>query len=238
MINKLLSTASAAALAIALSMPAQAGEIFISGTTSDALTFTAVGMNTLNFSSMSFGGNAMYVPDTGPSDTGSVLFGSMSGTAGPESGGVFPITALTPATGEPFTYQSNTGGPDELRAEIISNEVVANAGGEPQLVGTGLVLAGTTGDTAFTTDFPVGGKFSIIGNFPLSGSCDLTELATMVNCTASFEMASFEGTADFAPGGGSTAPEPMSSFMALGTALCCLWGTYQVTRREGGRSRF
>jgi hypothetical protein len=32
-------------------------------------------------------------------------------------------------------------------------------------------------------------------------------------------------------------PEPMSSFMALGIALCCLWGTYQLTRRQPDRSR-
>jgi hypothetical protein len=32
-------------------------------------------------------------------------------------------------------------------------------------------------------------------------------------------------------------PEPMSSFMALGIALCCLWGTYQLTRPQPYRSR-
>jgi hypothetical protein len=37
------------------------------------------------------------------------------------------------------------------------------------------------------------------------------------------------------PGGGGMmppVPEPMSSSMALGLALFCLWGTYQLTRRE------
>ncbi len=32
-------------------------------------------------------------------------------------------------------------------------------------------------------------------------------------------------------------PEPMSSFMALAIALCCLWGTYQLTRRQPDWSR-
>jgi hypothetical protein len=150
---------------------------------------------------------------------------------------------------ETFTYQSNGAGLDQMTALISWDEVISNQPppSEPQLVGTALIET-SSGDPSFATDdFPAGSIIDIGANFPLNGSCSLTQLATMTDCTAIFEFASFEGTPDALtpglPGGpqgpqtpGVPVPEPMSSFMALGVALCCLWGTYRVVRRESGQS--
>jgi hypothetical protein len=246
MISKLVSTASAAALAIIFSMPAQAGEIDVAGTTG-SLTFTAAGMNTLEVSSLlGFSGIAFYMSDS-PS-SGVASFGSLDFFTGPEVAGIF--TAIPPAN-QLFSYESFTGPdptPDSLTVEIAWDQVVANAPlGEPQLVGTGLVTF-SDGDDTFIMDFPVGGGINITANFPLAANspCDLTQLAMgSPSCLVTFEIASFEGDV-ITPGAPPLpptgpppqieVPEPISSFTALGIALCCLWGRYQLTRRERGRS--
>ena len=95
-----------------------------------------------------------------------------------------------------------------------------------------------------TDDFPAGSTINITAKFPLGGGCDLTQLATMVDCTATFEFASFEGTDALTPGTPPLppvpplveTPEPMSSLLGLGIALFCLWGAYLVTRREPGQA--
>jgi hypothetical protein len=246
-ISKLVSTATAAALAVIVSMPAQAGEIDVAVPTG-SLTFTAAGMNTLEVSSSGLSGSASYVSGSPSSDSsGSAAFGLLDFFTGPEAAGIFP--AIPPAN-QLFTYQSATGPddssptPDSLTVEIAWDQVVANAPlGEPQLVGTGLVIS-SDGDLTFTTDFPVGGGINIVANFPLAANspCDLTQLAG--SCPVTFEVALFEGDV-VTPGlpplpppppPQIQIPEPLSSFMALGIALCCLWGTYQVTRRERNRS--
>jgi hypothetical protein len=74
MISTLLSTASASALAIIVSMPAQAGEIDVAGTTG-SLTFAAAPGNTLEVSSDGFGGIANYMSGSPSSDSsGSATF--------------------------------------------------------------------------------------------------------------------------------------------------------------------
>ena len=133
---------------------------------------------------------------------------------------------------------------NSLSMGITWTSLVPNAPlGEPQLFGTGVITA-IQGDDTFTSDFGmIGDLVNIFANFPLTGPpCDLTELATGSEaCSGAFQIvASFEG-GDATPAGGGggpggggmmPVPEPMSSFMALGLALFCLWGTYQSTRRE------
>jgi hypothetical protein len=82
---------------------------------------------------------------------------------------------------------------------------------------------------------------NIFANFPLSGPCDLTQLAAgPPSCEVTFEVASFEGS-DATPGlppppPPLIVPEPMPSFMVLGLALGGLWGAYLMMRRERGQS--
>jgi hypothetical protein len=174
---------------------------------------------------------------------------------GAETNGVFPIT--DPAANQSFSYQSNSTTPvdapgaDFLTANITWTELDSNDNlmtgepqGESQLIGTGAVT-GLAGDTMFTTDFS-SGVFDIVANFPPSNtaSCSLTQLALgpppVPPCPVTFEIFSFEGSdATPAPIIITTpivttpgVPEPMSSSMALGLALFCLWGTYQLRRRS------
>jgi hypothetical protein len=247
--SRLLSLASAAALAVTLSTPARAGEIFINGTTG-LLTFTAAPGNTLEVSStLGFQGDGSYDSGNPLSDTfhGPAVFGPVDFFTGPDVGPTPPgVFIPIPPANQTFSYQSTVGPadspiPDSLTADISWTELDANApAGEPQLFGAGVINT-SSGDSTFLADFPMGGGINIFANFPLSGSCDLTQLAAgPPSCTVTFEVASFEG-ADAAPGlpppppPQIIVPEPMSSFMVLGVALCGLWGAYLMMRRERGR---
>jgi hypothetical protein len=237
------------------------------------LEFTAVGGNALQVTSVTNGFQGIgeykdpnFLPDPTADPTyskGSAQFGPINGVScipGPcgsfqtdkEASGVFPIT--DPAAKQSFSYTSDQvppadanppGTPDSLTATITWTELDANAPlpGEPQLFGTGKVNT-SSGDAMFEMDFPAGGLFKIFANFPLTGSCDLTQLALgpppVPPCPVTFEIAAFEGS-DATPGitttPPTTTPEPMSSFMVLGVALSCLWGTFEVMRRQSGSSR-
>jgi hypothetical protein len=207
---------------------------------SGSLTFTQAANNSLEVSSGPLSGMASYVSSIpGNDSSGTATFGTTHFFTGPEVVASSPpgVFIAVPPADQTFHYQSNTG--DDLRADITWMEVVANApAGEPQLVGTGDITS-SVGNIA--TDFPApDGMFSITANFP--ASCGL-ELLVAGQCSGNVSMAMFEGLDDFTPfsGGGGPGgggmmppdlPEPMSSFMAVGLALCCLWGTYQWTRRE------
>jgi hypothetical protein len=245
---KLITSAAAiVALAAASSISAHADDIVMGGMLNQALLFTPEAGNTLNVSTLSpfgFGNSATYGPDTGV-----VSFGPMNFTTQPLMAGspsFFPI--IPPAT-ESFEYQAiidpdnpNTSGPnfpDTMTMTISWNQLVN--GGEEELDGTGVVLA-SSGDTPFTTDFPVGGMTTVQGFFPTdcqlnnfgSGTCDIL---------SGMQIGKFEG-GDLPPGVPPfqpppfmpPVPEPMSSLMALGMAVCCLWGTYQLTRRYRDQS--
>jgi hypothetical protein len=253
MISTLLSTASASALAIIVSMPAQAGEIDVAGTTG-SLTFAAAPGNTLEVSSDGFGGIANYMSGSPSSDSsGSATFfqinpptGSfLTGTA---NAGSPPFFTPIPPANETFNYTATSGPADSLTADITWDTVISNTaipGSEPQLHGTGVIRPGVTGDSTFTMDFPEGGGIDITANFfSPSGSfpCTLTDLAAgPPACAVTMQIASFEGGVVTPGGGGGPGgggmmppdlPEPMSSITTLGLALFCLWGTYQLTRRE------
>jgi hypothetical protein len=238
-----LALVSASAFGNPLCTAPETSCITVAGTTG-SVTFTAVGGNALGVMSSGFDGNAMFNPAMGPSDIGKAAFGMMNFLTGAEvaagmAAANFPIPSAPPnVPTESFTYQTTTtSSTDDLMATITWTELKANApNGEPQLIGTAVITM-SSGDSQFTGDFPMGGTGTLFVDFPLiqpGSPCDLTELATMTNCTVTMEMASFEG-GDLTPGVPGV-PEPMSSFMALGMAVCCLWGTYQLTRRERGQS--
>jgi hypothetical protein len=124
MMSKPLLTAIAAALAITLSMPAQAGEILVNQSNSGFLTFAAAPGNTLEVSSAGFGGSAIYcaiscvpsVPDPLRDSSGTALFGPVdffTGTVNTGPPGSVPFFTPVPgSTSEMFTYQSNNGPAD------------------------------------------------------------------------------------------------------------------------------
>ena len=231
--SKLLSSACAAALALAFSMQAQANPISINGTFGP-VTFTEVQPgNELEVSSPGFQGQAEY-QGAGPGlDTGVAVFGAMDfTTAGslitppppnpdPSVPPISQDSPYFPASGaQSFTYQANDdpdnpsmgANPDSLSMNITWTSLVPNApAGEPQLFGTG-VITSISGDDTFTMDFgTVDSLVNIFANFPLStGSCDLTQLATgAAACMgATFELAGYEG-GDATPGSLPPPPPPL-----------------------------
>jgi hypothetical protein len=201
-----------------------------------ALTFTAQSPpnGTLEVSSGGFSAPAGY-----QANTGSATFGKMDFFTGTVNAGSPPFFTpnLIPPANEDFKFQA---GPDSLDATITWTELTAPAVSvEPQLFGTGLINT-SSGDSQFEMDFPAGGGISISSglNFPLAPPiCSLADLAAgSSNCNGlTREMSTLEG-GDAMPGPPNTTPEPMSSLMALGVALSCLWGTRQMMRRQRDRS--
>ena len=243
---KLISSA-VIALAAAVSTGAHADSISITGSLSlvEALTFTPSG-TALQISSPGLFGAAFYGPDTGVAIFGPTNFTTEPLTPGQQPGDLsfFPITS--PAATQTFQYTAtidpdNLGPdfPDQLKMTITWNQLVN--GGEAELDGVGLITE-SSGDIPFVTDFPLGGLATVHGFFPTNcslqgGNCDIL---------AAMDIGRFEG-GDATPQGGVVpplqpppftppVPEPMSSFVALGTALCGLWGAYVVIRRKTSQS--
>jgi hypothetical protein len=84
-------------------------------------------------------------------DSGSASFSSFLGaTTGPESGGVFMFTSISPVT---FQY---TGAVDSLTGTVTWAGIKDN-GTTPEFdVGSTLLVTSSTGDPTFLADFPVG----------------------------------------------------------------------------------
>ena len=192
---------------------ANADMIGIGGATG-SITFTSNGNGTVNFSTAGFtstGLTSFQSPTGVLQDTGNGLLGSMSGTAGPESGGVFPISSLTPATGETFSYTTTSAGAtDTLTGTVIWPDIKDNTTSPQFDVNALLHIATSAGSPTFKGDFSVGGTAEI--DFAVSLRTTLTTLAAepaMSTATGSFS------SGEIVP---SSVPEP-ASLMLLASAL-------------------
>jgi hypothetical protein len=202
--------------------------------------FSNVGYNvtanadmSLNFDSPGFDVIATY-----QSDEGRAAFGITSFSTDVPVGGVYSTSGM-----QSFEYLSKTDVPtsdptDHLLADITWTTLVIAPNAEWVLDGVGMVT-GSSGDAAFVNDFPVGGLFSVDTNLPTL-ACTGIDLP-FTGCMPDLTLVYFEiGTASPLglppppppPPPLIDAPEPMTSFTALGIALFGLWGAYQFSRRE------
>ena len=256
------SSATFVALAIGFSIPAQADPIYINGDFSPALTFAqVVPLPSDNVEVMTVSGfgcsNCASYGFAGPYN-GTATFGPTDFVAGPLETNT-PITGVStfpvPAPGYPAgleTFHYASGSNSDTLDALINWTTVQDAT-EVQLQGIGVVtgLNVDPSDTSsFGTEWQNGEAVQMaVAYFPIgAGGCDLATLVT-TGCLGgivpvTMELSYFEG-ASVTPGlpglpGGppplTDLPEPMSSFVALGIALCCAWGMYPLIRRQRSRS--
>ncbi len=196
---------------------AHADQIGVGGATG-SITFKSLGGGTLSFSTTGFTAltplATFQSPDGNPVDTGTATYGSMSGTTGAEAGGVFSI--LSGGT-ETFTYTSKTDS-DKLTGTVSWQGIKDNTKTPQFDVNSILVIKSSSGDSAFTSDFPVGGRAQI--DFTIKGAITLTTLAAeKVGSTSKYQFSSGETNG---------VPEP-SSLVLFGIGLIGL-GLYARRR--------
>jgi len=209
--RKLLTGVALVAGPLLWASAANADMIGISGATG-SITFTSNGNGTVNFSTAGFTASASPFPlanfqsPTGnPQDAGGAVFGAMSGTAGPEGSGVFPITSGGTET------VSYTGTTDSLIGTVTWPDIKDNTTSPQFDVDAFLTVTSRSGSPTFTSDFPVGSKAEI--DFTVTVPETLTSLAGQPAWSTIYGSFSSGEIVPDAP-----VPEP-ASLSLLGSAL-------------------
>jgi hypothetical protein len=215
MSRKLLTAVALAAGPLLWASGANADEIGIAGA-SGTITFTSNGNGTLDFSTttgFTATGTATFQVPTGTvQDTGNALFSAFSGATGTESSGVFPIS---PPASETFSYTSTTDS-DQLTGTISWLGIKDGSDSPSFDQDSVLTVTSSSGDAAFTADFPVGGTAQIDFTVSLPAGTSLTALAAESSgstLTGSFSSGEVVPTPPI--------PEP-ASLTLLGSALVAL----------------
>jgi hypothetical protein len=132
-------------------------------------------------------------------------FGAMSGTAGPETSGVFPITS---GGTETVSFVSTTDS-DMMSGTVTWPDIKDNTTSPQFDVNAFLTVTSSSGDSTFTGDFAVGSKAEI--DFTVSIGETLTTLAGQPGGTA---ISGSFSSGELVP----TVPEP-ASLTLLGNGL-------------------
>jgi hypothetical protein len=205
MMRNLVFTAALAMSPLLVAPAAHADQIGLGGA-SGSITFKSLGTGGLSFTTSGFtigSPLATFQHPTGTTlDFGSAAMGSMSGTTGAISGGIFSI--LTGGT-ESFSF---TGATDSLSGTITFAGIKDNTTSPQFDVGSVLSITASSGTPTFLSDFPVGSKAEF--DFTVSGSVTLAALAA--------DPAGTTATYTFSSGESVPTPEP-ASLTLLGTAL-------------------
>ena len=184
---------------------AQADQITF-GPSSQSITFTGNGANSVTVSSPTLTGVAL---DTTNAAVGSFSLSGLSFTAGPQSGGLFTAGANT----ETFTYTNPDG---DALTETWHITVIQDNTAQPKFFGTGTTTA-ISGDAAFLAAFGPVGTIDSFDWLEMPLTC-----AVPANCTTLDQLATTTTSASAPISSGEkftiATPEP-ASLALLGSAL-------------------
>ena len=207
-----LLTAAALAAGPLLWAAAANADVITTGGSAGTVSFTKLATGGVSFTTAGFTTSpaAFQSPNGNTLITGTTTFGSMTGTTGAESAGIFPV--ITGGT-ESFTYTAAAGATGTMTGSVTWPGV-KDGTNTPAFDDNAVltVTSDTVTNATFVADFPVGGTAEIDFTVNLPGTTTLAGLATGASATGTFS------SGEVIPIPRGAVPEP-ASLTLLGSAL-------------------
>jgi PEP-CTERM motif-containing protein len=185
-------------------------DIITSGGSAGTVSFTKLATGGVSFTTSGFTSSpaAFQSPNGTTLITGSLAWGAMTGTTGPETGGIFPVIT---GGAETVTFTATTGATGSMTG-TVTWPGIKDGTSTPQFDDNAIfhVTADSVTNATLLADFPVGGTALIDFTVDLSSGTTLTSLATGASATAGFSTGEILPT--------PRVPEP-ASLILLGSAL-------------------